>query len=425
MAKADIRLDANRNRRNDKIWIPSGYVDFEGLRAYTPYFPLRMSMPGTRIRFNRKEIQLDSARLRLGRSDVRLTGSVTNLWKSFFRHDTLYASLSVKSNMINCNQLMRALDAGTSYMNKTAEERKEVVTSDEEDMDNLAVISDTLEYVGSNSVFVVPPGIDFLFRMDIDRMIFGKLLMNDIHGEVRMKNQCIELSDLSLRSAAANMDATGIYRATDTLRAYTGFALKMHDIRIDSLVRMLPSIDTLFPMLRSFEGEVDFHISAESWLDSTLMVDLPTLRAAAYLDGHDLVLMDGETFAEISKMLWFKNKNRNMIDSISVDVLVKDGVVEIFPFLLEIDRYKVAVGGEHNIDMSFNYHVSLLKSPLPFRAGVDISGTLEKMKFRVTKAKYKDLFIPSRKANVDSAQLNLRQRIRTILRDGGNNELDE
>lgn len=425
MVKADICLNANRTRRNDKIWIPSGYIDFEGLRAYTPYFPLRMSMPGTRIHFNRKEIQLDSARLRLGRSDVRLTGSVTNLWRSFFRHDTLYASLSVKSRMINCNQLMRALDAGTSYMNKTAEERKEVITSGEEDIDSLSVISDTLEYAGNSSVFVVPPGIDFLFRMDIDRMIFGKLMMNDIHGEVRMKNQCIELEDLSLRSAAANMDATGIYRATDTLRAYTGFALKMHDIRIDSLVRMLPSIDTLFPMLRSFEGDVDFHISAESWLDSNFMIDLPTLRAAAYLDGHDLVLMDGETFAEISKMLWFKNKKRNMIDSISVDVLVRDGVVEIFPFLLEIDRYKVAVGGEHNIDMSFKYHVSLLKSPLPFRAGVDISGTLEKMKFRVTKAKYKDWFVPSRKAKVDSAQLNLKQRIRTILRDGGHNELDD
>ncbi len=426
MVRADIRLDANRTRRDDKIWIPSGYVDFEGLRAYTPYFPLRLSMPGTRIHFNRKEIQLDSARLRLGRSDVRLTGSVTNLWKSFFRHDTLYASLAVKSRMINCNQLMKALDAGTSYMNKTAEERKEMIGSgEEEEMDSLAVVSDTLEYAGNNSVFVVPPGIDFLFRMDIDRMIFGKLLMKDIHGEVKMKNQCIELSDLSLRSAAANMNATGIYRATDTLRAYTGFALKMHDIRIDSLVRMLPAIDTLFPMLRSFEGEVDFHISAESWLDSTFMIDLPTLRAAAYLDGHDLVLMDGETFAEISKMLWFKNKQRNMIDSISVDVLVRDGVVEIFPFLLEIDRYKVAVGGEHNIDMSFKYHVSLLKSPLPFRAGVDISGTLEKMKFRVTKAKYKDWFVPSRKANVDSAQLNLRKRIREILRDGGHNELDE
>lgn len=425
MAKADIRLDATRSLRNEKIWIPSGYIDFEGLRAYTPYFPLRISMPGTRIRFNRKEIQLDSARLRLGRSDVRLTGSVTNLWKAFFRHDTLYASLAVKSRMINCNQLMKAMDVGTSYRNKTTEQRKEVVTSDEENLDNLAVISDTITYAANNSVFVVPPGINFLFQMDIDQMIFGKLLMDSIHGEVMMKNQCIELSELRLRSSAANMDATAIYKASDTLRAYTGFALKMHEIRIDSLVHMMPSLDSLFPMLRSFEGVVDFHISAETWLDSEFMIDLPTLRGAAYLDGHDLVLMDGETFAEISKMLWFKNKKRNLIDSISVDILVKDGVVEIFPFLLEIDRYKVAVGGEHNIDMSFKYHVSLLKSPLPFRAGVDVYGTLEKMKYKITKAKYKDWFVPSRKAKVDSAQLNLKQQIRTLLREGGHNELDK
>lgn len=37
------------------------------------------------------------------------------------------------------------------------------------------------------------------------------------------------------------------------------------------------------------------------------------------------------------------------------------------------------------------------------------------MKFRITKAKYKDLFIPSRKAKVDSTQLNLKQRIRGML----------
>ena len=133
---------------------------------------------------------------------------------------------------------------------------------------------------------------------------------------------------------------------------------------------------------------------------------------------YDLVLMDGETFAEISKMLMFKNKKRNMIDSISVDLMVKDGTIEIFPFLVEIDRYKAAVGGQHNIDMTFKYHISILKSPLPFRAGVDISGNLDKMKFRITKAKYKDLFIPSRKAKVDSTQLNLRQRMRTILKEG-------
>ena len=57
-----------------------------------------------------------------------------------------------------------------------------------------------------------------------------------------------------------------------------------------------------------------------------------------------------------------------------------------------MDRYKVAVGGEHKIDMTFNYHISVLKSPVPFKLGVDIYGSMEKMKFKITKAKYKNLF---------------------------------
>ena len=230
-----------------------------------------------------------------------------------------------------------------------------------------------------------------------------------------MKDQYVQMTDLSMRSQAANVQTTLIYKASDPRRAYAGFDLRMDDIDVASLVSFMPSLDSIVPMLRSFEGQVDFHIAGESDLDSTLMIDLPTLRSAAYLDGRNLVLMDGETFAEISKMLMFKNKERNLIDSISVDFLVKDGIIEIFPFLVEMDRYKVAVGGEQHIDMTFDYHISVLKSPIPFRLGLDVYGSLDDTKFRITKAKYKDLFIPSRRAKVDSAQLNVRAQIRRML----------
>ena len=326
------------------------------------------------------------------------------------------AQLIVTSKMIDCNQMMRALDAGTAYMAKVQAGFRDTISQEEEDLEDVPVLNDSIVYEGNNSLFIVPKGIDFTFQTDIEKILFGKLEMDSVHGEVTMRNQCIQLEDLELRSSAANMSTSAVYRATDTVKAYTGFALQMHDIRIDSLVHLIPSLDTLFPMLRSFQGVVDFHIAADAWLDSTMMIDLPTLRAAAYLDGKDLVLMDGETFAEISKMLMFKNKKRNLIDSISVDLAVKNGTVNIYPFLVEIDRYKAAVGGEHNIDMTFKYHISILKSPLPFRAGVDISGNLDKMKFKITKAKYKDLFIPSRRAKVDSTQLNLKSRIRELLR---------
>lgn len=418
MVKADVNLRAVRASQQKNIWLPTGSLGFSGLRAYTPYFPLRLSMPGTRIVIERNRIVLDSAVMKLGHSNVKLTGDISNLGKAFFKGEELKANLSVRSKMIDCNQLMSALDAGTAYAAKVEAGFRDTVSVEDDDMDFVPVVSDSVSYKGSNSVFVVPAGIDLTFQMDIDRVLFGKLVMDSIHGEMIMKDQCVQLTDLDMRSSSANMCASAIYRATDTIKAYTGFALKMNEIRVDSLVSLIPSLDTLFPMLRSFEGVVDFHISADAWLDSTMMIDLPTLRAMAYLDGKNMVLMDGETFSEISKMLMFKNKKRNMIDSISVDLRVKDGTMEIFPFMVEIDRYKAAIGGKHNLDMTFNYHVSLLKSPLPFRAGVDISGSLEKMKFRITKAKYKDVFMPSRKTQVDTAQLNLRAKMREMLRGG-------
>lgn len=419
---ADVHIEASRSRRDTNVWWPKGYVDFKGLRAYTPLFPLRLRMPGTRIHFDRKEVVLDSAVLKMGKSDMRLTGSITNLRKAFFKKEDLIAELTVESDMINCNQIMRAFDMGTAYAEKVKAGLAERISNEEEDIDKMDVVSDTANYEGASSVFVVPKGVNFVFKTDLRKVLFGNLVMEDIYGQMVMKNQCIQVNDLNMSSSAADIEATMIYKASDTTKAYTGFDVRMHDIRIDSLVHVLPSLDTIFPMLRSFEGEVDFRIAAETWLDSTMMVDLPTLRAGAYLDGHNLVLMDGETFAEISKMLMFKNKKRNMIDTISVDMTIKDGEVEIYPFLLEMDRYKVAIGGKHNLDMSFKYHISLLKSILPFRAGVDISGTLEKMKFRITKAKYKDLFIPSRRAKLDTTQLNLRNKMHEMLREGSRME---
>lgn len=420
LAHAVIDVDAVQNSRNKKMWMSSGYADVAGLRAFTPFFPVRIAMSGTRLQFNMNEIRLDSADIRLGRSNMRLTGSIHNLARSFFRGDTLRGELLVTSDCINCNQLLRALDAGTAHYAKVAAGFRDTISDNGEtdDMEEMAVVDDTTAVESGNSLFVVPPKVDFVFQTDIQRLIFGKMCFNDIHGEVVMRNQCLQLTDLALRSAAANMNTTAIYSAKDTVKAYTGFSLQMYDIRIDSLVHLMPALDTLFPMLRSFAGTVDFTIAADGWLDSTLMVDLPSLRGAACLDGRNLVLMDGETFAEISKMLMFKNKERNLIDSISVDLTVKDGIIEIYPFFVEIDRYKAAVGGQNNMDMSFKYHISILKSPLPFKAGLDISGNLDnlgKMKFRITKAKYKDIFMPSRRTKIDSTQLNLKKKIRNTL----------
>ena len=88
----------------------------------------------------------------------------------------------------------------------------------------------------------------------------------------------------------------------------------------------------------------------------------------------------------------------------------------MFPFLIEMDRYRVAVGGTHNMDMTFNYHLSVLKSPVPFKLGIDITGNLDDFKYKITKCKYKDIFKPAREAEMDSIRIDIRKEIRAAIR---------
>ena len=202
-----------------------------------------------------------------------------------------------------------------------------------------------------------------------------------------------------------------IYQARNYRDGYAGFDFKLNKINIGKLVDFIPSLDSIVPMLRSFQGTVDFNVSAESRLDSCLRLKLPTLRSAIHVEGDSLVLLDGETFAEISKKFLFKNKERNLIDSIAVNISVADGNVTVYPFVIEMDRYRAAVGGTQDMDMNFDYHISILKSPIPFKLGLNISGNLDKMKFGMGKAKYKDAVTPVEIHKVDSTIVNMGEQI--------------
>ena len=72
-----------------------------------------------------------------------------------------------------------------------------------------------------------------------------------------------------------------------------------------------------------------------------------------------------------------------------------------------------------NLDMSFDYHISLLKSPLPFRAGLNIRGTPDDMRFGIGRARYKDAVTPVETRKVDSARMNLSNEITRRFRNAG------
>lgn len=390
-------------------WQVSGTVKALSGRIVTPYFPMATTLRDVDIAFNTDEVRLNRTFIKSGESQMVLTGDVTGLRRAMLGRGRLRGNMTVVADTLNLNEIVRVANAGSELVAQGGVGHTE---SDDQLEQRIALSADTTSV---SSLLVVPGNIDMTFDMTVHHGVYGNLALDSLAGEVVARNRAIRLSDLVMRSNAGNLKMTGLYATRTPQDIQTGFDLEMENMQVARLIELVPSIDTLMPMLRSFEGVVDCQIAVTAQLDSAMNILLPSLNAACHIDGDSLVLMDGETFAEISKKLMFKNKKRNLIDHISAELLVRDSQIEIFPFVVEIDRYRAAVSGVHKMDMTFNYHISVLKSPIPFRLGIDIFGDLDDFDFKITRARYKNANLPTRVELIENTRMNLRNYIRDVF----------
>lgn len=399
-------------------WEAQGNVQFNKLRVFSRLFPIPIYMDKTNVKFSTNTVTLSEARLHLGKSNLLLNGEINQIRQAMLRGGKLKGNFSLVSDYIDCNQLMQALNVGMQYAEQQAGDADMSTALNEGELNTQTLQREIAKAPidTADQLFVLPGYLDMKFYTNAKQIDFKDLKLEDVQGEVVLRDQSVNLNNLGMRSNIGRGNLTLIYEAKNKQGASAGFDLDMEDVLVDKLIGLYPSLDTMMPMLRSFEGVVDCQMTATCQIDSTMSVILPSVYSACHLHGENMVLLDGEAFAEISKTLMFKNKKRNVIDSISVNLAVKDNKIEIYPFMAEMDRYKVAVGGTHNLDMTFNYHISVLKSPVPFKLGIDVTGNLDDFKYKIVKCRYKDILQPARQEELNSTHTNIRNELQEMIR---------
>lgn len=389
MSRANVDVELTRKSLKGK-------VGFDGINISVPKFPLPMSMPATTLSVENQTITLEKASFKIGDSDVILTGIVNDLLSASRGEKPLTVKVDVNSSMMNLTQIAHTFNQMIPYTTAVVHTATKVE-------------ADTTEL----NLFKIPKSIDFELNTNFKHLEFGSLKVHDVVGKMTLKNGVARLNNLSLNTLGAKLATTLVY---DSNSSKAGIMIASKSIDVHSVIELVPSLDTLMPMLNSFEGKLNFQLTADTKFHEGFTINPTELEATIGLHGEDLVLLDGETFAEISKLLMFKNKKRNMVDSISVEMAVNNGAVEIFPFVIQIDRYRAAIGGEHFLTNQFNYHISILKSPIPFKFGVNITGSLDDMKVRIGKTKYKSLNQPNSVQQLNPKYIELGKEIRERIR---------
>ncbi len=228
----------------------------------------------------------------------------------------------------------------------------------------------------------------------------------------------MNLDRLRARTDIGTMNLTALYSAPnkDDMRFAAGLNISRLDLR--EFLNMIPQIDTIMPLLKEVEGIVTAEAAITSELDSLMNLKFNTIDLALKLSGDSLVLLDSETFRTLAKWMMFKQKNRNMIDRMEVEMTVHDGWLDLYPFVFDMDRYKLGVRGSNDMDLNLDYHVAVLKSPLPFKFGINIKGTPDDMKIRLGKARINEKSVASTRRITDTVRVNLMNEIERLFKRG-------
>lgn len=371
-----------------------GFLIFDRLRSFSRQFPLRVDVQGTKLGFKNNRLILNNAEIRAGKSDALVSGEILTFKKEGMKDRFIEGDLSVRSDYIDFNELKQAFLHGS---NLEAERRPANSTAALLNIENLdksiRAIEDHRNALDelTNELLVIPENVALSLSLEIKDMDMHEFNMREMKGTVSLKEKKA-LCDFSTHTNMGDTHVELLYKAMTSQKADVYLNWDMTRIQVGKLRKMFPAIETLFPMLNSIDGVLDCKLATYCPIDSLMNVDLNSLYAACSLDGENMVLFTNETFHQIADKLRFKDKDRNLIDRITVDFIAKDRMIDIFPFALDMDRYRFLVGGKHSMDMSFNYHIDVLKSPVPFNFGLNVDGKIGDFKYKLGKTKYTDTF---------------------------------
>ena len=410
--KSDIRISlSDAMRQYYQNWDFDGNLSLESARVLTPSIPLRTRVSDVRGNVSNDKLDLQHITITAGASDLTARATLSNLRRSILGRGTIGLEGLLQSNFLDANELMRAY---AYYRTYKPEHSMDQASDDaiEEAMESVELPDST-----GSRLIVVPANIDAKVTLEASGIRYDSLDVTWAAADIAMKQRTLQITNALAASNMGDIYFEGFYSTKSKKDIKAGFDLNLVDITAEKVITLFPAVDTLMPMLKAFAGDLDCELAATSEVDTCMNLILPSIDGIMKISGKDLSISNkSKEFQKIAKMMFFRNKKGAFVDKMAVTGMVRDNVLEVFPFVLNVDRYTLAASGLQHLDESFSYHLSVIKSPLIVKFGVNIWGEdFDHIKYGLGRARYRNVNVPVFTKQLDTVQYSLLASIHNIF----------
>ena len=297
--------------------------------------------------------------LTVGRSDLSANGQLTGYIGYLLRDDVLSGRLYVKSELLDLNEIM---DAMPSVEGGAADE--------EAPAEPVRAIE-------------VPRNLNLSLNTDLRKVLFEKMTIGDISGEMRVAGGALSLERLAMGVFGGRATASGSYStAADPARPVLKLDAAVSGASFRKTFEELEMVQQLVPIFAKTGGDYSLSLDLGTSLDAAMSPDLRSLNAAGEIKSANIHVQNIEAFDALAKALGNDDLRKIEARDVAIRFSIKDGRITTQPFDLKMGGVNINLAGSTGLDQTIDYkaRVAVPGGKTLQSVGVNIGGTFSSPK---------------------------------------------
>ena len=295
----------------------------------------------------------------VGRSDLSANGQLTNYIGYLLRGDMLSGRLYVKSELLDLNEIMDAMPAADG-----------APAGEEAPAEPMRAVEG-------------PRNLNLSLNTDLRKVLFGKMTVSDISGEMSVANGALSLNRLGLGVFGGRATASGSYStAADPAKPALKLNANIAGASFQRSFEELEMVQKLVPIFAKTGGDYSLALDMRTSLDSQMSPDLQTLTATGEIRSANIHVQNIEAFDALAKALNNDELRKIEAKDVAIRFAIEDGRITTQPFDLKLGNVGINLSGSTGLDQTIDYtaKVAIPGGKTLQSIGVGIGGTFSSPK---------------------------------------------
>jgi len=291
--------------------------------------PMPLNVSDIKMTFNPQNITLNNLAAKIGKSDYQANGSLENYMAYAFNKGALQGKLNLNSNNLDLNEWLKPGESNT-----------------------------TTTKTESEKYFQVPANIDFDANAKFGKVLYDKLTLSNVRGNVQVKNEQISMNNLYADLLGGNATIGATYNTANSSIPKVNFNYDIKNFDFQETYKFVGMAEKLAPVMKYVQGNFSSNLKGAGSLKEDMSVDYNTLVGDGKVQIGTAKVVGLPILTKIAEVTKIPALQNMAINNAWTAIQFKDGKVNVDPTDLKFGNgYNINLKGANGFDQSIDYDV--------------------------------------------------------------------